>query len=253
MERPKCVDFRIPPTAILLEMIVVPAGSCRRMPSEGSTGSVSDPPPLIDVPTPFMLGKYPVSLAQWTAISEIDDEFRSNAERECGLLTSLVRRTPGFRRNCTPAEGVTAEWASRFCEKLSEIIGIHFTLPTEDEWEYACRDGHDDAYPIGDPDKHPSRYYRGSTDAMGYLDAGPLPGSIPPNRFGLMGMQAYLPQWCTTSPHLDMTRPFVLRGGSRNSNFGKPMPPWDRRYGAPGCLDKAGGYGFRVRCEVPSV
>lgn len=72
MNRLECVDFRIPPENILLEMIVVPSGSCRRFTNFDNAAASAKQPPPIQVPAPFLLGKYPVSLAQWAAVEKRD-------------------------------------------------------------------------------------------------------------------------------------------------------------------------------------
>lgn len=245
MRRPECIDFRIPPKDILLEMIVVPAGSCRRFSGEADSIVAVDAPP-ITVPEPFLLGKYPVSVAQWAAVAEEDDVLMTLTE-ESAWLRDAVRRVPGSLKNRTPAQSVTGEMAARFCEQLARLTGTRFTLPTEDEWEYACRDGGDDPFPVGDPDRHPQRYYGSSRQTLEYVDAGPLSGTIPANQFGLLGMQAYLPEWC-----LAASQPaYAIRGSSRNSCFGKPQPPWHRSGMGPRGYDRSGGYGFRVRCDLP--
>jgi formylglycine-generating enzyme required for sulfatase activity len=249
MAHPECIDFRIPPNDILLEMIVVPAGACRRFSGHADSDVAVDAPP-ITVPQPFLLGKYPVSLAQWMAVAGQDDELQALTE-ENRWLRDAVARIPDSLQNRTPAQSVTAEMASRFCKQLARVTGLPFSLPTEDEWEYACRDGGDDSFPVGDPTRHPQRYYGSSLEVKEYVDAGPLGGTIPANRFGLLGMQAYLPEWCLANPTPASKRIHVLRGSSRNSSAGTPQPPWYRSGVAPHGYDRAGGYGLRVRCDRP--
>jgi len=165
MASPECIDFRIPPNDILLEMIVVPAGACRRFSDEADSVVAVDAPP-ITVPQPFL-----------------------------------------------------------------------------------SRDGRDVPFPVGDPDRHPKRCYGTSSLRREYIDAGPLPGTIPANQFGLLGMQAYLPQWCLVQSCFDSEPQYALRGSSRNSNFGRPQPAWYRGGSPRQGHDKSGGYGFRVRCD----
>ncbi len=248
MARPKCIDFRIPPNEVLLEMIVVPAGSCRRFSGEADSVVAVDAPP-ITVPQPFLLGKYPVSVAQWAAVAGHDDETLA---AESSWLSNEFRRMPEPQRNRTPAQCVTGQEASSFCERLAMLIGTQFTLPTEDEWEYACRDGSDDPFPVGDPKRYPQRYYGSSRQTQEFADAGPLPGTIPANQFGLLGMQAYLPEWSLANSASGANPRYILCGSSANSFFGMPQPPWHRihseRSGA-----KSGGFGFRLRCDLPTT
>jgi formylglycine-generating enzyme required for sulfatase activity len=247
MARPECIDFRIPPNDILLEMIVVPAGACRRFSDEADSVVAVDAPP-ITVPQPFLLGKYPVSVAQWAAVAGQDDVLET-LTAESSWLRDAVGRVSGSLENRTPAQSVTCDMAAMFCDRLSGVTGTRFTLPTEDEWEYACRDGRDAPFPVGDPDRYPQRYYGTSSVCREYIDAGPLPGTIPANQFGLLGMQAYLPQWCLVQSSSDSEPQYALRGSSRNSNFGRPQPAWYRGGSPRRGHDKSGGYGFRVRCD----
>lgn len=247
MSRPDCMVFRIPPNDLLLEMIVVPAGSCRRFSGAAESIVAVDAPP-ITVPEPFLLRRYPVSVAQWVAVAAQDDVLKT-LTAESAWLRDAVRRVAGSLENRTPAQSVTGEMATRFCDQLSKLTGTRFTLPTEDEWEYACRDGGDDPFPVGDPDRHPQRYYGSSRPTQEHVDAGPLPGSIPANRFGLLGMQAYLPEWCLATSATASPPAYGLRGSSCNSCFGKPQPPWHRSGISPRGYGRAGGYGLRVRCD----
>ena len=227
-------------------MIVVPSGTCRRFGGEGGEAAFADATPIA-VPQPFLLGKYPVTIAQWEIVAGQDNELHGLMVRNSQLFEKL----PDSMHNRTPFQGVTGEMAAKFCKHLSKLTQTKFTLPSEDEWEYACRDGGDAPFPVGDPDRHPQRYFGSSNRALGYCDAGTLSGTIPANQFGLIGMQAYLPEWCLMNSHSDSGPEYVLCGSSRNSCFGKPQPPWHRQRGAPHGYDKSGGYGFRVKCDRP--
>ncbi|MFM7111135.1 MAG: formylglycine-generating enzyme family protein, partial [Planctomycetota bacterium] len=190
MPRPECVDLRIK-EKVLLELIRVPSGECLRISMEQDSQKKMSGEEPIKVEHHFLLGKYPLTIAQWIAVM---GEHESNANS----FQRLFRRRDERSRNCTPYTGVTAEEAASFCVQLSELMNLKFSLPTEDEWEYACRCGGNDPFPVGDPKRYPNRYYgtmrRSRED--GYLEAGPLPGTIPPNRFGLLGMQGYIREWC---------------------------------------------------------
>jgi formylglycine-generating enzyme required for sulfatase activity len=248
---PECIDIHLG-SQVLLEMIVVPPGECRRF-SYVSEEEFREEPEPIRVPRPFLLGKYPVTVAQWMVIAETSDELREYTRTSWIRMQVENKSTPEVLSsrfaNRTPVSGVTAEMAVLYCRRLSEFTGMPFSLPNEDEWEYACRGGTDDPYPVGDPQRYPRRYFRGSVARSGYLDPEPLSGNVPPNRFGLLGMQAYMREWCVTSPHHGDAEPYALRGSSMNSNSGLPNPAWDRRAGNCRAYDKAGGYGLRLRCD----
>jgi len=119
--------------------------------------------------------------------------------------------------------------AARFCEWLSEREGRPYRLPTEAEWEYACRAGTTTAYSTGD--ELPDEYRKEQA-----LNWEPRPvslaaGSTPPNAWGLHDMHGNVEEWC-----LDWYGPYdagrqvdpvgraegtfrVTRGGSHNSEL----------------------------------
>ena len=71
MGQPECVDFQIRPDGILLEMIVVPAGSCRRFASEGDAAPELLQSPLIEVPEPFLLNRHECDECHWFPASRL--------------------------------------------------------------------------------------------------------------------------------------------------------------------------------------
>lgn len=247
MSRPECIDLIVPPD-VLLELMLVPSGACQKIHMQNDSTEYMNRDEQIRIDCNFLLGKYPVTLAQWRAVMGEGDDSNENYS----FLNVVFRSTPKQKWNCTPCVGVTGEQAVSFCENLSEIMNIRASLPREDEWEFACRCGEDAPFPIGEPSRFPSRYY-GSL-SVGYIEAGPLPRTIPSNRFGLFGMQAYIREWCYKSAsgnNSTSDSPYTLCGSSRNSYYGLPMKPWYRGGIAPGGFDKAGGYGFRVKCDWP--
>ena len=242
---PICIDFRIRET--LLEMIFVPVGKCTQIGNQ--TG---ENPRLIEISKPFILGKYPVTCLQWKELApKYDDSvLNDGSSPHFGPSTNFL---PSANR--LPVEGVTITLANNFCDLLSKELKLSFMIPTEDEWEYACRGGLDLEFPIGDPIDNPERYCRGSTRQQGYIESVPLSNSVPANRFGLFGMQGYIPQWCVSCDALHETtdkKSFILRGGSRNSS----ETDWrvsSTRSGGNRSMDKSGGFGFRVKCECSEL
>ena len=249
MSRPVCIDLIIP-CDVLLELILVPSGICQRLCSKNGSNEPVVKEGNISVKS-FLLGKYPITLKQWDVVMG-----QANAQiNESSFFDWQFRETPQSLWNCTPVLGVNAEKAAEFCVQLSRIMQTKFELPTEDQWEFACRCGKDNPFPIGDPKRFPERYYGTRRDrASGFIEAGPLPGTIPPNEFGLIGMQGYIREWCISTADGENQKDnstFILCGSSSNSNYGEPSPPWYRGGSNKRGFDKAGGYGFRVKCDVP--
>ena len=157
-----------------------------------------------------------------------------------------------------------ANWfkAEQFCKKLSEKkqereAGRRYRLPTEAEWEYACRAGSKGTYCYGDDQRMLRRYaHFGEENAVG---SGNWVGNLEPNHWGLFDMHGNVWEWCNdwfddsgsgdavdpVGPKQGRSR--VVRGGGRNSN------EWEcasasRREQLPRINE--GDVGFRVVLEV---
>jgi formylglycine-generating enzyme required for sulfatase activity len=132
-----------------------------------------------------------------------------------------------------PVESISWHDAQRFCTKLSERTGQRFRLPTEAEWEYACRAGSATLFSFGDVisterANYDGRYtYRNSPRGV-YRHKTTPAGTFPANAWGLCDMHGNVWEWCQdwfdiayyqTSPVDDPPGPpmgvaRVLRGGS---------------------------------------
>jgi formylglycine-generating enzyme required for sulfatase activity len=155
-----------------------------------------------------------------------------------------------------PVENVSWEEAQTFCEKLSDraaeqSLARRYRLPTEAEWEYACRAGTTTPYHFG-----PTLSKDLAND--GYMLRRPTRvGSYPANPWGLFDMHGNVAEWCedwyddayyTLSPEPDPPGPSatgrrVVRGGSFLG------PAWDCRSAARAALPpktRAPHVGFRV-------
>ena len=167
--------------------------------------------------------------------------------------------TNGFPHDQFPVEMVSWFDASRFCERLSLLpeerkAGRTYRLPTEAEWEYACRAGTSTRFFTGNELSLDAANVRGRWQH-------PLPvGCYPPNAWGLFDMHGNVLEWCADwhnndyyeqSPAVDPTGPDtsvddlrVLRGGgwffkAASSSFRDAISPYF----------KSPSHGFRVVCE----
>src|SRR5207302_1481786 len=132
-----------------------------------------------------------------------------------------------------PVDYVSWEDCQQFCEKLGELEGRHYQLPSEAEWEYACRAGtttpfHYGIYLTSTQANFDGRYHYGK--AEDYLQRTCKVGSYRPNAFGLYDMHGNVWEWCSdwfdedyykNSPRKDPRGPDigeyrVMRGGSWN-------------------------------------
>lgn len=131
-----------------------------------------------------------------------------------------------FRPSATVSElpAVNVSWrdAIDYCSWLSDQTGEAFRLPTEVEWEYACRAGTDSIFQLGDTlDADDACFlYNEQGNRIG-PHARTTPGSYPPNPFGLYDMLGNVCEWTSSSwteshdlPQAKETRLKAVRGGA---------------------------------------
>ncbi len=143
----------------------------------------------VTLSTPFYMGAFQVTNAQY-------EEFESDHRCLRGKLNFSVADSEAV---------VFVSWhdAARFCEWLSEREGIPYRLPTEAEWEYACRAGTTTHFHTGDtlPDIFHKNvgesWYPDAGRSRGVKEVVPLHvGQTPPNAWGLYDMHGNVEEWC---------------------------------------------------------
>jgi formylglycine-generating enzyme required for sulfatase activity len=154
-----------------------------------------------------------------------------------------------------PVERVSWDDAVAFCRRLSEREGRTYRLPTEAEWEYACRSGSTTAYCYGDDAGRLGEYawYRGNSDERTHEVGLKLP-----NAWGFYDMHGNVWEWCRegyagydADLHDDPVGPLdgalrVVRGGSW-FDYASPLRSASRGRDVPS--NRADDHGFRVVCE----
>jgi uncharacterized protein (TIGR02996 family) len=148
---------------------------------------------------PFYLGVHPVTQAQYErALRDNPSRFRAGAAE--------VTLPAGTDTSAFPVEQVSWHDADRFCRNLGSkpterAEGRMYRLPTEAEWEYACRAGSTTAYHFGDELPSTQANVKGD-QPEGDLPPGPYlerpceVGQYPPNAFGLFDMHGNVFEWC---------------------------------------------------------
>ena len=167
---------------------------------------------------PFLMQTTPVTQGQWTAVmgNAVTDQ----------MANSVVTFTIAGQGEAYPMYYVRWEEATRFCAALGRREGRNYRLPTEAEWEYACRAGTKTAYYAGDADA--------ALAELGWYRNNSGNGTHPvaqkkPNAWGLYDMLGNVYQWCSDGygqyPKGDVSDPTgdersssrVIRGGSWGS------------------------------------
>jgi uncharacterized protein (TIGR02996 family) len=256
--------------ALGMPLVAIPAGKfvMGSPPDEERHQASEGPQHPVEITRPFYLGVYQVTQDDYERLMGVNPSHFAAA----GSSKEAVR---GLDTRRFPVEGVSWHEAVEFCRRLSALpderqAGRHYRLPTEAEWEYACRAGApdgfafhfgpslsaDDAnfdsnYPYGGAAREPDRYLARTAAA----------GSYRPNAFGLCDMHGNVREWCRDwfdgdyymhSPAKDppgpaLGRERVLRGGSWFS-YGWSCRAANRCCDPP--TDRSIYTGFRVAADV---
>ena len=199
---------------VKLEMVEIPAGTFYMGSPENEEGRYDSESPQHQVTVPsFFVGKYPLTQAQYQAIIGNNPAY--------------------FKGNNRPVECVSWNNAVKFCQKLSQKTGKNYKLPSEAQWEYACRAGTTTPFYFGEgitPDlvNYDGDYAYAAAPKGQDIGQTTDVGIFPPNAFGLYDMHGNVWEWCEddlqenyiNAPingsaliNLNVTRK-MLRGGS---------------------------------------
>ncbi|MEO0686350.1 MAG: SUMF1/EgtB/PvdO family nonheme iron enzyme, partial [Cyanobacteria bacterium J06649_11] len=180
---------------INLEMVSIPGGSFI-MGSPRNEGETDELPQHIVTLKPFFMGKYPVTQAQWKAVASLPQVNRS------------INPNPSkFKGAILPVENVSWYEALEFCARLRAKTGREYRLPSEAEWEYACRAGTSTPFNFGKSinpqliNCNIDKYH--PIEAIRKHNKGPKPvGSFGvANDFGLYDMHGQVWEWCADPWH----------------------------------------------------
>ncbi|QIR40309.1 formylglycine-generating enzyme family protein [Tolypothrix sp. PCC 7910] len=182
---------------VRLEMVAIPGGQflMGSPPDEPERDDDESPQHEVTV-QPFFLAKYPVTQAQWRFVAQLPQINRE-----------LDPDPSEFQGDNRPVEQVSWDDAVEFCDRLSQYTGRPYRLPSEAEWEYACRAGttspfhfgetittdlanYDGNYTYGDA---PKGVYQGETTPVGSFGVA--------NAFGLYDMHGNVDEWCMDNWH----------------------------------------------------
>ncbi|WP_365670753.1 SUMF1/EgtB/PvdO family nonheme iron enzyme [Okeania sp. SIO3I5] len=163
---------------IKLEMVYIPGGSFLMGSPENEAQKESDESPQHQVTLqPFYMSKYPITQNQYQAI--------------------MGNNPSKFQGGSRPVENVSWHNATEFCGKLSEKTGKIYTLPSESQWEYACRAGTTTPFYFGETITSELVNYENQIGQTTDV------GSFPPNTFGLYDIHGNVWEWCLDVWHGD--------------------------------------------------
>jgi formylglycine-generating enzyme required for sulfatase activity/tRNA A-37 threonylcarbamoyl transferase component Bud32 len=231
---------------VTLEMVEIPGGTfiMGSPANEAERNSDEGPQHQVTVPS-FFMGKYELTQAQYQAI--------------------MGSNPSAFEGNNRPVEQVSWNDAVIFCQRLSQKTGKNYRLPSEAEWEYACRAGTTTPFYFGESItselvNYNGNYTYGSAPKGQNRQQTTDVGSFPPNAFGLYDMHGNVWEWCLDD-YIDnysdapkdgsaltgrsgdikllrggswISKPQGCRSGDRNNN----LHPF-----------RISGFGFRVVCS----
>lgn len=260
-------DEQLAEYVLPLRMLLIPAGTfLMGSPEDELERSYNEGPQHEVTLSQFFMAKYPVTQAQWRVVANLPQ-----VERE------LDQDPSNFKGGMRPVEQVSWYDAVEFCDRLTIKTNRQYRLPTEAEWEYACRAGTTTPFHFGETISTDLANYCGQDKTIGGTEYSGSYGSGPKgeyreettpvdsfegaNAFGLHDIHGNVWEWCEDTWHdsyegaptegsawtdgREVSRR-IQRGGSWGNN------PWICRSGyrysnVPGLSDY--GIGFRVCCS----
>jgi formylglycine-generating enzyme required for sulfatase activity len=205
-------------------MVSIPPGSFLMGSPEDEEGRFEDEGPRheVQIEEPFALAKYPVTFEEYDAFCDTTGREKPDDR--------------GWGRGRHPVINVNWEDARAYCNWLSEQTGEAYRLPSEAEWEYACRANTTTRYWWG-KDWNPKAANGHDSGQEGTTEV----GSYPANRWGLHDTQGNVHEWCEDKRVDDYTTP--------RTQTAFLSSPGEARRVLRGCSWSANAEFFRAACR----
>jgi formylglycine-generating enzyme required for sulfatase activity len=188
--------------SIGMRLVLIPPGRFRMGSASAEKVPNGDDDPLheVEITKAFYLGVFPVTQAQWQTVVDSNPSWfcttGAGKDQVAGLDTSDF-----------PVEQISWDDAVSFCRRLSgrpdeRARGWVYRLPTEAEWEYACRAGTSTPFHCGNAlsslqANFDGNYPYGGAEKGSYLKRTSEVGSYRPNAWGLFDMHGNIWEWCS--------------------------------------------------------
>jgi formylglycine-generating enzyme required for sulfatase activity len=198
---------KVPLTGAAYHMVELEGGEFVMGSPDGEYGHspVEGPQATVDV-APFWIGKYEVTWDEYEpfmitqvdrykngARKDFDPAVHTDLDAVSGPTAPYVEMSFGMGQKGFPAISMTQHGANKYCQWLSAQTGHFYRLPTEAEWEYACRAGTETSYSFGEDIDELEAYawFIDNSD-----EKYQLVGKKEPNAWGLYDMHGNVAEWC---------------------------------------------------------
>lgn len=198
----KAYEEKFSNSQVKFTMLPIPGGEFQMGSPESEKGRNADEGPQHKVTVkPFWMGKCEVTWDEYDLYWKTDDQPKDKGKDvDPKGMDAITRPTPpyadetfGHGRENQPVICITHHAAMEYCRWLSRVTGKTYRLPTEAEWEYACRAGTSTAYSFGDDGSKSGEYawFAGNSEEVTHKV-----GEKKPNPWGLHDMHGNVAEWC---------------------------------------------------------
>jgi formylglycine-generating enzyme required for sulfatase activity len=204
---------------VKFEMVPIPAGQFVMGSPDNEAGHKPDEGPQHKVEIePFWMGKCEITWNEYELFQFSEEERKRrimhhspselhvNADGVARPTTPYVEMSFGMGKDGYPAISMTQHAANTYCKWLSANTGHYYRLPTEAEWEYACRAGTTTAYSFGDDASKLGEYAWFTDNSEGKYQK---VGKKKPNPWGLYDMHGNVAEWTLDQYEPDAYKQFV--------------------------------------------
>lgn len=192
---------RIPGSSVSFQMALIPGGSFLMGSAPGEPGRDEDEGQHQVTLDSFWIGTHEVTFDEFFLFQFRSFDSDSSVESADFHADAVSRPSPPYfdftygrgKAGGYPAATMTQQGALRYCQWLSDKTGDFYRLPTEAEWEYACRAGTTTAYSWGNDPKMAGDYAWYYDNSAGSYQK---TGTKKPNPWGLYDMHGNVAEWC---------------------------------------------------------